>query len=375
MKIKSVEFRGIFSGELSYNDTKAYKVGGCDLGFPLYDEKKDKLYLLFGDTFQENNFKYDWRSNTMCLIKEVTDEGRIIIDYFLNNLENKAYALSEGHHQDGFEMTRIPTGAIAANNNYYFYYFSMNNWKLPPDERMNMGGLVKSSDEGKTWEKVNEVSFLNDLEKESAEKLLNEDNNQKEIENKIDPKSKLNHSFTQVFPKKEGDYAYLFAESGYRNNPLRLGRVKLENIEKYEEYEYLVEFKDGKPIFKKGDEARLLMHNKKTPTICDGFMGEMSVIYNKYLNKYCLFTVTTHPEKDKEDHGLFMYFSDTIYGPYKDYIKICSYDDPRFNIEGMYAPMTHEKLTKEDGKIVYLLLSQWIPLYNPIVMKIEFEEK
>ena len=64
-----------------------------------------------------------------------------------------------------------------------------------------------------------------------------------------------------------------------------------------------------------------------------------------------------------------------IYGPYKDYIKICSYDDPRFNIEGMYAPMTHEKLTKEDGKIVYLLLSQWIPLYNPIVMKIEFEEK
>ena len=375
MRVKTLEFRGIFSGELGYNDTKQYKVGGCDLGFPLYDEKNDKLYLLFGDTFQENNFKYDWRSNTMCLVKEVDEDGRIIVDSFITHLENKAKALSEAHHIDELEMTRIPTGAIEVNGVYYFFYFSMCSWKYEPDKRMNMGGLVKSTDQGKTWIKVNEVSFLNDLEKESAINLLNEDNDQNPIKNRVDPKAKLNHSFTQVFPKIEGEYIYLFAEAGYRNNPLRMGRVKKEDIEKYEEYEYLIEYKEGKPIFKKGDEARLLMHEGKTDIACRAYMGEMSVIYNPYLKKYCLFTTTQKPDYEKEDDpGLYMFYSDNIYGPYNDYLKICSYDDPRLNIKGMYAPMTHEKMLKRDGKEIYFLLSQWIPLYNPITVKLEIEK-
>ena len=89
IRVKEVGFNGIFSGELGYNDTKQYKVGGCDLGFPLYDSVNDKLYLLFGDTFQENNFKYDWRSNSMFLVKELDKSGRIIVDHFLNNLETR----------------------------------------------------------------------------------------------------------------------------------------------------------------------------------------------------------------------------------------------------------------------------------------------
>ena len=375
MKVKSLEFRGIFSGELGYNDTKQYKVGGCDLGFPLYDKINDKLYLLFGDTFQENNFQYDWRSNTMCLIKGVDEQGRIIVDHFLNHLENKAYVLSEGHHVDKMEMTRIPTGAIEVNGIYYFYYFSMCSWKNEPDNMMNMGGLVKSLDQGKTWIKVNEVSFLNDLDKESAVTLLNEDNEQKPISKKIDPKDKLNHSFTQIFPKEKDGYIYLFAEAGFRNNPLRIGRVKKEHIEDYDEYEYLIKYKDGEPIFKKGKEARLLMHEKKTDIACRAYMGEMSLIFNPYLNKYCLFIVTKKPDFEKEDDpGLYMFYSDKIYGPYNDYLKICSYDDARLNIEGMYAPMTHEKLMKEDGKVIHMLLSQWIPLYNPITVRLELEK-
>ena len=82
----------------------------------------------------------------------------------------------------------------------------MHCWKYEPDERMNMGGLVKSLDGGKTWEKVNEVSFLNDDVKESAKMLLNEDNNHQPIPNKIDPSKKINHSFTQVFPKEKDGY-------------------------------------------------------------------------------------------------------------------------------------------------------------------------
>ena len=376
IKVKGIEFHGIFSGELSYNNTKQYKVGGCDLGFPLYDEKNDKLFLLFGDTFQENNFKYDWRSNTMCQVKEVDSQNRIIVDSFITYLDNMASPLSESHHTDQLEMTRIPTGAIAINDTYYFYYFSMCCWKYEPDNRMNLGGLVKSENHGKTWTKVNEITFLNDLDKESAKQILDEDNDQKPLHLNIDASSKLNHSFTQIFPKAEGDYIYLFAEAGYRNNPLRMGRVKKENIEKYEEYEYLVNYCNGEPVFEKGDKARLLMHEKKTPIVCPALMGEMSLIYNPYLKKYCLFTITKSKDypKEEDEPGLYMFYSDKITGPYNDYVKICNENDSRINITGCYAPMTHEKFLLEGGKKTILLISQWIPLYNPITVSVEMEK-
>lgn len=376
IKVKGIEFHGIFSGELGYNDTKKYKVGGCDLGFPLYDEKRDKLFLLFGDTFQENNFKYDWRSNTMCLVKEVTSEGRILIDSYITCLDNMACSLSEAHHVDGFEMTRIPTGAIAIDDTYYFYYFSMCNWHNEKDNRMNLGGLVKSKNYGKSWEKVNEITFLNDLNKPSAIQLLDEDNSHQPLHLNIDPKKKLNHSFTQVFPKAQGDYVYLFGEADFRNYPLRLARVQKSKIEQYEEYEYLVKYENGEPIFEKGDKARLLTHEKKTPVVCPALCGEMSLIFNPYLNKYCLFTITKSKDytKEEDEPGLYMFYSDKITGPYNDYVKICSYEDSRINIEGAYAPMTHEKLLLDNGKKIVLLISQWIPLYNPITITVELEK-
>jgi len=374
IRVKTYEFNGIFSGQLGYNDTTKYKVGGCDLGFPLYDKSRDKLYLLFGDTFQENNFKYDWRSNSMCLIKELNDKGQIIVDHFITCLENKAKSLSEAHHVDKYEMTRIPTGAIEVNGIYYFYYFSMHCWKYSPNRRMNLGGLVRSKDQGKTWEKVNDVTFLNDLSKHSAVEILNEDNNFQPIKNKVNPKTHLNHSFSQIFPYDGNDgYIYLFAEAGYRNNPLRLGRVKKENIEIFDEYEYLLEYKGNKPIFEKGEKARRLMHLKKTPIVCEAHSAEGTIIYNEYLKKYCFFTVTDSPKEGINDRGLFMFYSSKLTGPYDKYIKIADYADSKLNIKGMYAPMTHEKLTRNNGKDVYLLLSQWIPLYNPITVHIEFE--
>ena len=372
IKVKELSFRGVFSGELGYNDTKQYKVGGCDLGFPLYDEINDKLFLLFGDTFQENNFKYDWRSNTMCQVKELDKQGRIIVDHFLSHLENKAHVLSEAHHIDKEEMTRIPTGAICVNGVYYFYYFSMCCWQYEPDERMNMGGLVKSIDGGKSWEKVNEVSFLNDLNKESAKMLLNEDNNHQPIPNKIDPSKKLNHSFTQIFPKEKDGYVYLFAEGGYRNNPLRMGRVKKERIEDYDSYEYLIEYKEGKPVFRKGDKARIMMHEKKTAVVCNAPMGEMSVIYNPYLKKYCLFTVSSG--------SVDMFLSDHIYGPYTDKIHFYSHGQepaPISSTTGQpivsaYAPMVHEKMLADGGKTMYMITSSWIPCYNPSLYEVKF---
>ena len=36
----------------------------------------------------------------------------------------------------------------------------------------------------------------------------------------------------------------------------------------------------------------------------------------------------------------------------------------------IYAPLTHEKLFEQDGKIMNVLLSLWVPNYNPVVLRI-----
>jgi hypothetical protein len=92
--------------------------------------------------------------------------------------------------------------------------------------------------------------------------------------------------------------------------------------------------------------------------------GELSVAYNKYLNKWLLFKIS----EDKEQ--VLCYQSDNIYGPYGKPIEIINNLDPRLPNDIIYAPLTHEKLFEEDGKIMNVLLSLWLPNYNPVVLRI-----
>ena len=78
MYIKSVEINGFLTGKNSKNDTlRRFRVGGTDLGMPLYDSVNNKMYFAFGDTFSDSfgpdkpniNFKKRWRSNTLATIK------------------------------------------------------------------------------------------------------------------------------------------------------------------------------------------------------------------------------------------------------------------------------------------------------------------
>ena len=48
-------------------------------------------------------------------------------------------------------------------------------------------------------------------------------------------------NFCQIWPKRAGEYVYLYGIEGGRFGGVKLGRVKTENFENFDEYEYLTE--------------------------------------------------------------------------------------------------------------------------------------
>ena len=50
--IEKVEVNGFLTGKNSKNDTlNRFRVGGTDLGMPLYNSVTNEMFLAFGDTF------------------------------------------------------------------------------------------------------------------------------------------------------------------------------------------------------------------------------------------------------------------------------------------------------------------------------------
>lgn len=390
MYINKVEINGFLTGKISKNDTlKRFRVGGTDLGMPLYDSVNNEMYLAFGDTFADPygpdkinlRFKYRWRSNTICKIQleDSYRDGIKILDFYKDKKTNIAKVITQAHHtkNDEFvEVTRIPTGLIEVNGIFYMYYFSIRSWR--PVSVMNYGGCIKSSDCGKTWERVYDLTWIDETTTqydEQTEKLINEPirtvpGKGKFINRKpkIDFDKHKGHFYTLSFPVDgKDDYIYLFGECGYRKYGIKLARVLKENIEKFDEYEYMVDTDSNNlPIWVKGVEG--LRQQKYNPNsyLISSPSGEMSVAYNKYLNKWLLFKIF---DGDK----VVMYASDNVYGPYGKAEVVLDRSHPDLPNPIIYAPLTHEKLFEEDGKIMNILVSQWLPHYNPIIVRVELK--
>jgi hypothetical protein len=68
------------------------------------------------------------------------------------------------------------------------------------------------------------------------------------------------------------------------------------------------------------------------------------------------------------------YLASHLYGPYVERHVICPKQDPRFGGATVYAPLTSEEMMVDGGKTIYFLLSQWLPVYNPMLMKLDILE-
>lgn len=386
--IEKVEVNGFLTGKNSKNDTlKRFKIGGTDLGMPVYNSVTNEMFLAFGDTFSDPfgsdrpklNFKRRWRSNTLAKIKICDDysDGIEILDYLKEGNSNIAKAIIQGHHtldHENIEVTKIPTGLIEVNGIIYMFYFSIRTWK--PIAIMNYGGCIKSLDNGKTWKRVYDLTWVDETTKaydEQVEKLINEPATttvwKKEFRNyskQVDVNEHKGHYYTLNYPVDgEDGYIYLFGECGYRRRGIKLARVLKEDIEQYNEYEYLVEYDDlNQPIWVKGILGLRQQQKNVNNFLIANPSGEMCVVFNKYLNKWLLF-------KMSEDlTQVLMHTSDNVYGPYSKAYVIIDNEHQELPNKIIYAPLTHEKLFEQDGKIMNVLLSLWLPNYNPVVLRV-----
>jgi len=385
--ILNVSRLGYIVGEESLYDTSEFGLGSCDLGYPCYINDTNEMYYFFGDSFSSPNQTGQWKSNVVGISSDFNYKDGVLIDDALRNTSGYLKPIFNGHHTGDreLEVTKIPTGVIYINGVIYMYYFSMYDWSAGGDNKMNYGGCVKSIDKGKTWERIYDLTWVNlspdgnygsKNSKENLKLLINEDiNNVARTENLIEVEDHYGFDATQIWAMDGKDgYIYLFLEGGYRNRKLKLGRVTYNNIEKFNEYEYMQKYDEsGKPIYQKGYEGLKGLYNNNQAIISSMNFGEMSGVYNPYLKKYTLMTSTTG--------GVRMFLSDEITGPYSDNYLIYSQGDEvcpwssttQAPIKSAYAPQTHEKMLSDDGKVMYIFTSTWMPCYNPSLYEVTFK--
>ena len=357
--VKKLENLGFLTGAKAPGDTlRQGGVGGTDLGFPAYSEKWGKMFLFFGDTFKRpESLKGDWRSNVVGY----GNPDRIIHDRilvgFVTNRPGRACAAVEGIHEDGREMTRIPTGAIEIDGRLYLFFFSMRSWKLPRTIRMNGGGVAYSDDAGATWTEIPALYRKNLLEDGSPENVC---------------------GFTQVFPVYGRDgFVYFFGEGGFRSGPIRLARscATRPDVENPSRWEYFTGTNGGKPCWKRGAEGFRLCHKLEEANLMDDLCGEFSVSWNPYLKRWLMiYTREGEGEGRVTPISIRARVADCLWGPWSDSTFLFNRKFPfGYKCNSVYGGLTHERMTENGGKTVYFLYSQYAPVYQTSVMRLEFQ--
>lgn len=387
-RVKNIKRIGYITGPEAPYNTMQFGLGSCDLGYPLYVPDNDSMYYFFGDSFSQNNQSGMWRSNVAGVSKDFNFSDGLTIDDALLNDNGYLMAIYNGHHMDvGSEVTKIPTGVIYLNHTIYMFYFSIYSWSEQQDKRMNYGGCIKSTDLGRTWERIYDLTWINlspdmsygtanrENDFENLKLLANEDiDNNPRTENLIDIEDHLGFDAVMNYPMMGDDgYVYIFLEAGYRNHHLKLARVLPTNFEIFSEYEYLQGYEEnGDPIYVKGYDGLKALYHNTASEITNANFGEMSGLYHTYLNKWCLATVSTG--------SVDLFLSDHIYGPYNERIHLYTQGDEvapissttNAPIKSAYAPMIHEKMLADGGKTTYVVTSTWIPCYNPSLYEVKF---
>jgi len=394
IKIKDIRFVNTLTGE---KYTGKWDVYGTDLGVAVYSEKQKRMYYLFGDTIGEwevdRTKPRNWRGTVAGYTDHLDFSEGIKWDGFLTEESGKARQLVTAHYSpnaDHVERTKISQGGIEVNGNLYFFYESINHWGGAGTGKwfLNYGGVIKSTDGGETFEKVYDLTWMEPTEDdeifETATRVATEtmDNQPSNVE--FDAKAHIAPGFGQAFPTDGKDgYIYVYGRLGGRQSGIKVCRVKKENFEKFSEYEYLTEYVDGKPVWKKYREGiDAIMAAPEKADIIPAPTSNMSVQYNEYLGKWLL---TYYIQKV----GIHYAVADAPYGPFTKPELLLARDNPVLKqfypdpdvipYNGLYGGFTHEVMNREGGKIVPMVVSNWYNLsetsrfYGSRMFEIEFE--
>lgn len=351
---------GFVTGESGFvNTMERFNVMGTDLGIPYYDPENGRLTLLFGDTYSGKNFSGNWRSNVALYTTQTDYSTGIALTGALtaNGAAENGFAvqITPGSApvvpllQGDAEKTPnthscIPTGAVVVDGTIYVFYMEIDKNGFPPSGGWGVycNRVVKSEDHGQTWKQVPGLVWqANDNTEHDG----------------VAP------NFAQIYPLQVEDYIYIYGICGGRSGGTKLGRVPKDQIEDFEAYEYFTGYDDsGNPKWRKGTSGLQYIKQRESAYLIDLPCGEMCVTFNAYLNKYLAIY--------QSGSNLVYRTADTPYGPFSspEIILTTSGD-----MDSAYGAFTCEQLSDMDGQRIWILVSEWTPIYNVSQIEIMFK--
>ncbi|MEV5638116.1 DUF4185 domain-containing protein [Agromyces sp. NPDC052230] len=325
------------TGPDSINDTELAAVAGTDLGSMV--NLGDKTFFLFGDTFGDRAPEsYGgqggvWRSNVSAWTTDDDPSDGITFDGWTPADElGWATALVEGEHDanDGTgEVTKIPTHGFAIDGTLYLSYMSVKFWGEPGAWDANYGGLARSTDEGETWAALDSPRWPGD--------------------------SNFIQVATATVRDAGVDYVYFWSIRAGRFGGVQLMRVPatVEAVEDASAYTYFAGAAvDGTPEWSSDMNA--------ATTIVDGTIGELSVMWSDYLDRWIL----TYSDRG----NAYIREGITPWGPWGEAIEMVSAAD----YPGLYSPYLNPRYVADGGKRIYFTLSLWGP-YNVFWFSVDLE--
>lgn len=314
------------TGPGAMNDTAAVSVAGTDLGSMV--NVGDKTFFLFGDTFGERDPESIggqggfWRSNVAAWTTDDDPSDGIDFEGWVEDDIGLAAPLIEGDHDAngaGGEVTKIPTYGFAIGETIYVSYMSVRFWGEPGAWDSNRSALVVSRDGGSTWDPVADVEWPGD--------------------------SNFVQFATAAVSEGGKDWIYFWSIPSGRFGGVQLMRVPAteEAVEDQTAYSYFAGLEGEAPRW--SDEL------SDAETILDGTIGELSVMWSTYLERWVMTYSDAGSAYIRE--GL------TPWGPWGEPIELV----PRAEYPGLYSPYLNPRYVSDDGRRIYFTLSLWDP-YN-----------
>jgi regulation of enolase protein 1 (concanavalin A-like superfamily) len=299
-----------------------YGLGGMARGQNDYD--------IFIEYFSENDDLYYFQKKD-GLNKFLKS---FIPSNFTYNLNKYAKELI---HRDLQDTTVIPTNGVTVGNKMYLFFMAVKKWGEPGYWETNYSGIAVSEDGGWTWKKLER------------------------------PRWEGNSNFAQVaiykvkgtpivnpnFGIDEGDILIWGIPAG-RFGGVKLMKVNSGDLENPSAYLYFAGIDEkGNPEWSKDEKKALL--------IIDPPVGECSIIYNRFLERWIITYL------NEKSHNIEIREALYPWGPWSTPLTLVSAED----YPGLYGAFMHPLYVENQGEIVYFTMSLW-ESYNVYWMKVKF---
>lgn len=291
-----------------------YDFYGGDLGVLV--DAGEKTFMMFGDSFSAPNQQGTWRSNVLAIIEDNDAADGLKFSNVITNKYGKAKQMIPSKHKDFDDMTSIPTSGIYIDGRLYIHYFNVYHWSANAHADFNYSGWAYSDDEGASF-KTTGVFFEPD-----------------------------SHFLLASLVRVE-DEIYIFGTKSIRFSGVYLAKVDADKLLDKSAYKYYVGNDErGNPCWSDSEE--------NIKEIIKGFVGEFSVVYNEWLERY---TITY---LDESTLDLEIRDSETLWGEWSYPVTLVDRNVPGYT-ELIYAPFMLPKYFDNDGETIYFTTSKWSP--------------